>query len=114
GTDTGLDYVSVFAVAAPNHSPGIIGREQPMSRFSNEMPVLSTGNCVHLTEQVTNQTPDVSAYVLCPIAGKSHRLLGLLFMSWDRGDPAPANFDAAVAATRQAGMDIAAIWAGDR
>jgi PAS domain S-box-containing protein len=114
GTDAGLGYVSEFAVAAPNHSPGIIGMEQPMSRFSNEMPVLSTGNCAHLTEQLTNQTPDASAFIVCPIAGKSHRLIGLLFMSWDRGDPAPTNFDAAIAATRQAGLDIAAIWAGDR
>jgi PAS domain S-box-containing protein len=114
GTDLELGYTSAYAVAAPNHTPGVIGKEQPMSRFSNEMPVLSTGNCVHLTEQVTNQTPDASDFIVCPIAGRSHRLLGLMFLSWDRGDPVPANFDAAIAATRQAGIDVAAIWTGDR
>ena len=85
-----------------------------MSRFTNEMPVLWSGNCVHLTEQLTNQTPDASDFIVCPIAGRSHRLVGLLFLSWDQGDPVPANFDAAIDATRQAAIDIAAIWTGDR
>jgi PAS domain S-box-containing protein len=114
GTDLGLSYAAAYAVAAPNHNPGLIGKAEPMSRFSNEMSMLSTGNCVHLTQQLTNQTPEASDFIVCPIAGRSHRLIGLLFVSWDRGDPAPANFDSASAATQQAAIDIAAIWTGER
>jgi PAS domain S-box-containing protein len=114
GPDLGLGYTSAYAVAAPNHNPGLVGKETPLSRFSNEMPVLTTGNCVHLTQQLTNQTPDVSDFIVCPIVGKPHRLIGLLFVSWDRRDPAPANFDSASAATKQAATDIAAIWTGER
>ena len=114
GTGLGLSYTSTYAVAALNHDPGPIGKEELLSRFATEMPLLSTGNCAHLIQQRTNQTPDVSDLVVCPIAGRSLRLIGLLFMSWDRGDPVPANFDSALAATKQAAMDIAAIWAGDQ
>ena len=114
GTGLGLSYTSTYAVAALNHDPGPIGNEELLSRFATEMPLLSTGNCAHLIQQRTNQTPDVSDLVVCPIAGRSLRLIGLLFMSWDRGDPVPANFDSALAATKLAAMDIAAIWAGDQ
>lgn len=114
GTGSGLSYTSAYAVAAPNHSPGIIGREELLSRFSNEMPVFSTGHCAHLTQQLTNQTPDLSDFIVCPIVGKPRRLIGLLFTSWDRGDPVPANFDLAFAATMRAATDIAAIWTGER
>jgi hypothetical protein len=73
-----------------------------------------TGNCAHLTQQLTNQTPELSDFIVCPIPGKSHRLVGLLLLSWDQSDPTPANFASAIAATKQAGTDIASIWAGDR
>jgi PAS domain S-box-containing protein len=114
GTDLGLSYITMNAIGAPNHDPGLIGKEELLSRFSNEMPMLATGNCVHLAQQLTYQTPTVSDSIVCPIAGKSHRLIGLLFMSWDQGDPVPVSFDAAIAATKQAAMDIAAIWTGDQ
>ena len=114
GTGLGLSYTSVYAVAAPKHNPGLIGKEELLSRFANETAVLASGNCVHLTQQLANETPDVSDFILCPIAGTSHRLIGLLFMSWDHGDPAPASFDLALAATKQAATDISAIWTGDR
>ena len=114
GTGLGLSYTSAYAVAAPNHKPGPHRQGGVLSRFANEMAVLASGNCVHLTQQLTNETPDASDFIVCPIAGTSHRLIGLLFMSWDRGDPVPANFDSALAATKQAAMDISAIWTGDR
>jgi hypothetical protein len=112
GADTELSYTPVYAVPTPNHVPGVIGKAVPMSRFANEMPALLAGNCAHLTQQLTNQTPDLADFIVCPIAGKSHRLIGLLLLSWDRGDLTPANFDSAIAATKQAAIDIAAIWAG--
>ena len=93
GADAGLSYTTAFAVAAPNHKPGLVGEDAPMSRFANEMSAFVTGNCVHLTHPLTEQTPDATDIITCPIAGKSHRLIGLLFMSWDRGDPVPANFE---------------------
>jgi PAS domain S-box-containing protein len=114
GAGLGLSYTPVYAVAAPKHGPGLIGKEELLSRFANETAVLASGNCVHLTQQPTNDTPEVSDFIVCPIAGTSHRLIGLLFMSWDHGDPAPASFDLALAATKQAAMDISAIWTGDR
>jgi PAS domain S-box-containing protein len=114
GTNTGLTFTSAYAAASPNHKPGVLGKEEALSRFANELPALTTGNCVHMTEQVTNQVPDVSDYVLCPIAGTSHRLVGLLFTSWDRDDAIPADFDAAIAASRQAAIDLAALWNGER
>jgi PAS domain S-box-containing protein len=114
GTGLGLSYTSAYAVAAPKHSPGLLGKEEFLSRFANETAVLASGNCVRLTQQLANETPDVSDFILCPIAGTSHRLIGLLFMSWDRGDPVPASFDSALAATKQAATDISAIWTGDR
>ena len=114
GAGLGLSYTPIYAVAAPKHGPGLIGKEELLSRFANETAMLASGNCVHLTQQPTNDTPEVSDFIVCPIAGTSHRLIGLLFMSWDHGDPAPASFDLALAATKQAAMDISAIWTGDR
>jgi hypothetical protein len=57
-----------------------------------------------------DQTTEVSDFIVCPVTEKT-RLIGLLSISWDPGDKLPANFDAALAATKQAGSDIAAIWA---
>jgi len=113
-TDAAFTFTPTYAVAAPNHSPGIIGKAVPMSRFAGEMAAFSAGDCVRFTQQQSDQVPPVSNFITCPIATTSHRLIGLLFLSWDLGDPVPANFDRATAATRQAALDIAAIWSGTR
>jgi PAS domain S-box-containing protein len=114
GTDAELGYTPIYSVATSNHNPGVIGRESSISRFADEMPALLNGNCAHLNQQLTNQTPNLSDFIVCPMIGKSHRLIGLLLLSWDQGDQTPANFDPAIAATRQAAIDIAAIWTGNR
>jgi PAS domain S-box-containing protein len=108
--DLGLVYTVIYATTAPDHQPGIIGKSQLLSRFGPEIGALSTGNCAHLTHRLLDQTVEVSDFIVCPIAEKT-QLVGLLTMSWDRGDTVPVNFDAAMAATKQAGSDIAAVWA---
>jgi len=107
--DLGLAYTVIYAVAAPDHQPGVIGKDQLLSRFGTEIATLSAGNCAHLTHRLMDQTTEVSDFIVCPIAEKT-RLIGLLSISWDPGDKLPADFDAALAATKQAGSDIAAIW----
>lgn len=108
--DLGPIYTVVYATSAPGHQPGIVGKDQLLSRFGAEIAVLSAGNCAHLPHRLMDQTTEVSDFIVCPIADKT-RLIGLLSISWDPGDKLPADFDAAVAATKQAGSDIAAIWA---
>jgi PAS domain S-box-containing protein len=103
-SNLGPGYTITYAIAAPNHDPGIIGEAQLLSRYASELTELSTGNCVH----PPSKTQDTDL-VICPIAGRSG-LLGLLFMSWDRGEGVPANFEAASAALKRAGSDIATIW----
>ncbi len=111
--DLGLIYTVIYAVAAPSHQPGIIGNDQLLSRLGAEVAPLSAGNCVHLTHRLMDQTLEVSDLIICPLTEKT-RLIGLLAMSWDQGDKVPANFDAASAATMQAGSDIATIWTRKR
>jgi PAS domain S-box-containing protein len=108
--DLGLAYTVIYAVAAPDHQPGVIGKDQLLSRFGTEIAALSAGNCAHLTHRLMDQTTEVSDFIVCPVTEKT-RLIGLLSISWDPADKLPANFDAALAATKQAGSDIAAIWA---
>ncbi|HTI81222.1 MAG TPA: PAS domain S-box protein [Acetobacteraceae bacterium] len=108
--DLGPVYTVIYATTAPDHQPGIIGKEQLLSRFGPEIAALSTGNCAHLTHRLLDQTVEVSDFIVCPIAEKT-RLVGLLTMGWDRGDAVPTDFAAATAAAKQAGSDIAAIWA---
>lgn len=109
--ELGPVYTAIYATAAPGHQPGIIGKDQLLSRFGSEIATLSAGNCAHLTHRLLDQTVEVSDLIVCPIAEKK-RLIGLLTMSWDQGDQVPADLDAVMAETKQAGSDIAAIWAG--
>jgi hypothetical protein len=102
----GPAYTITYAVAAPNHDPGTIGKEQLLSRFASDIDELSAGNCVH--PPPTPQTADIDQ-IVCPIGGRT-RFRGLLFASWDRGDPVPVDFDAPFAATKRAASDIFAIW----
>ena len=106
----GFVYTVIYAIAATDHQPGIIGKDELLSRFGAEIASLSAGNCAHLTHRLMDQASEVADYIVCPIAEKT-RLIGLLSISWDQGDKVPANLDAAMAATKQAGSDIATIWA---
>jgi hypothetical protein len=108
-----LGYKGNYAIASPNHNLGIIGNDVPLTAFANELTVLLAGNCTLLTQQVVNQIPERSATIVCPIAGNAHRPVGLLNLSWDKGDPVPENFAPAMAAAKQAALDIAGIWAID-
>jgi PAS domain S-box-containing protein len=108
--DFGAVYTTLYAIAAPDHQPGDIGKDQLLSRYGAEIASLSAGNCAALTHHLVDQTREVSAFIVCPIAQKG-RLFGLLSVSWDQDDKVPANLDAALAATKQAGVDIGAIWA---
>ena len=90
GTGLGLTYTSAYAVAAPRHSPGLIGKEELLSRFPMKPPCSRPATAFAWTQQLANETPDVSDFILCPITGTSHRLIGLLFISWDPAIPRPA------------------------
>ncbi len=114
GTGVALSYIGTYAIASADHNPGPIASVAPITAFANVLPELVVGRCVHLTRQIINQAPERSDVVLCPILGNDHWPIGLLAMSWDKGDPVPANFDAAMAAAKQASVDIAAIWDHNR
>jgi PAS domain S-box-containing protein len=105
-TNLGLGYTITYAVAAPNHDPGIVGREHLLSQFANGIDALSAGNCVRPPPKT--ETPEGDS-IICPIIGHVG-LLGLLFLSWDKGDAMPVNFDAPLAVLKRAGSDIASIW----
>ena len=114
GTDIALSYATTYGVAAPNHALGVLGVDRPVALLSNELGALTAGECSHSTQQRYDETLRLSDIITCPITGANHRMLGFLFVSWDHGDPVPAQFDQAMAEAKLAASDIAAIWSGGR
>ena len=113
GTDVILGYAITYGVATPNHSVGLLGKVLPASVLADRLGPLTEGNCVHSTQQQFDESLHLSDVIACPIANRRGGTLGFLFLSWDRGDPVPADFDDAIVQAKRAASDIAAIWSGE-
>lgn len=111
GTNVMSGYTISYAVATPNHPVGVIGKELPLSLLSNQLAMLTSGNCVHGARATNDETLNLADEVICPITNAARHMQGILSVSWDHDDPVPANFDAAAASTKKAAADIAVIWA---
>jgi PAS domain S-box-containing protein len=114
GISVMASFTMTYGIAAPGHALGIMGKALPVSVYSDELDTLSADNCAHDRQQRYDDILMASDVIVCPIIGRARQMLGFLFLSWDRGDPVPDNFDPAMAATKQAATDIARIWTGDR
>jgi hypothetical protein len=98
-TGAGLLRVDITnGVAGPGRSLGPLSTNEPLSEWNDALPAMLTGNChVGATGDATTparrarlQSMGGGLSLVCPVIDVQGRMLGVVLMSWDHGDPPPS------------------------
>lgn len=100
-----LTFDVAYGVAAPGHELGDLVSDRPLSEWYDYLPYFLAGKCQHmhtadLTDELAKKRllPQLVAFLACPMIDTNGRLMGGLYISWDREEDIPQNMhDAEVA-----------------
>nr|WP_294505406.1 hypothetical protein [uncultured Rhodopila sp.] len=119
-TGTGLlRYDITNTATAAGRLPGQAAVNQPLSEWSDFLPVLLSGQCSF--HRVTDlralalrsrfESYGSTSVLVCPAADVQGKTVGAVFISWDGADPLPAAAElrAAMAAELHLGAQVAAV-----
>jgi hypothetical protein len=92
-----LKFDVTHAFASPGRVAGALIVAQPLSDWSDYLDEMVRGNCVvRRFSDIKNPASAarlamlrIDLFVACPIKSLTGRVMGGLFVSWDRGDPIP-------------------------
>lgn len=84
---------NLFAAAAPGYDPGQMQTNLPLSRWSDYLDTLRTGECAY-RDLNTNVSPTsavrwkelhVTVSIICPLTNSQGHLMGAVFAAWSEG-----------------------------
>jgi hypothetical protein len=97
GTDL-LRFDITHAAAASGHAVGDLVQDQPLSEWSEFLPVLLSDQCLSRTSsEIRNMAMRVrldamgaGVFLACPVVDIQGRMLGAIFITWDIDDHPPS------------------------
>lgn len=96
-----LHFDITHAVAAPGRSEGEYTQNAPLSQWDDYLSIMVKGECAYIHSDAMKSSAararleaiGIVAFTACPIVDSRNQILGGLFVSWDKNDPAPADAD---------------------